>query len=66
MGQPQGKYLKTQFDDLIQLLSLSASNVVAGDGSVKSSAGTYTACTEVIEPVLVEVIRSCSTPISFC
>ena len=24
--------------------------VVAGAGSVKSSAGTYTACTEVIEP----------------
>ena len=33
-------------------------NVVAGEGSVKSSAGTYTACTEVMEPVLVEVIRS--------
>ena len=33
-------------------------------GIVKSSAGTYTACTEVIEPVLVEVIRSCNTPIS--
>ncbi len=41
-----------------------AQSVVAGDGSVKSSAGTYTACTEVIEPVLVEVIRSCRTPIS--
>ena len=27
-------------------------------GSVKSSAGTYTACTEVIEPFLVDVIRS--------
>ena len=38
--------------------------VVAGEGSVKSSAGTYTACTEVIEPVLVDVMRSCSTPIS--
>ena len=38
--------------------------VVAGDGSVKSSAGTYTAWIEVIEPVLVEVMRSCSTPIS--
>jgi len=33
-------------------------NVVAGAGSVKSSAGTYTACTEVIEPLLVDVIRS--------
>jgi hypothetical protein len=33
--------------------------VVAGAGSVKSSAGTYTACTEVIEPFLVVVIRSC-------
>ncbi|CSI54176.1 Uncharacterised protein [Vibrio cholerae] len=38
--------------------------MVAGDGSVKSSAGTYTACTEVIEPFLVDVIRSCRTPIS--
>ena len=39
-------------------------NVVAGAGSVKSSAGTYTACTDVIEPFLVEVIRSCKAPIS--
>jgi len=39
-------------------------SVVAGDGSVKSSAGTYTAWIEVIEPVLVEVIRSWSAPIS--
>ena len=38
--------------------------VVAGDGSVKSSAGTYTAWIEVIEPVLVDVMRSCSLPIS--
>ena len=38
--------------------------VVAGAGSVKSSAGTYTACTEVIDPLLVEVIRSCIAPIS--
>jgi len=38
--------------------------VVAGDGSVKSSAGTYTAWIEVIEPTLVEVIRSCRRPIS--
>ena len=38
--------------------------VVAGAGSVKSSAGTYTACTEVTEPSLVEAIRSCSSPIS--
>ncbi|MNT82210.1 hypothetical protein D3C72_2219060 [compost metagenome] len=38
--------------------------VVAGDGSVRSSAGTYTAWMEVIEPVLVEVMRSCRTPIS--
>lgn len=37
-------------------------NVVAGAGSVKSSAGTYTACIEVIEPVLVEVMRSSNTP----
>ena len=33
--------------------------VVAGDGSVRSSAGTYTAWIEVIEPFLVEVMRSC-------
>jgi hypothetical protein len=38
--------------------------VVATAGSVKSSAGTYTACTEVIEPFLVEVMRSCRSPIS--
>ena len=38
--------------------------VVAGAGSVKSSAGTYTACTEVIEPFFVEVMRSCIWPIS--
>ena len=38
--------------------------VVAGAGSVKSSAGTYTACTEVIDPFRVEVIRSCIAPIS--
>ena len=39
-------------------------NVVAGDGSVKSSAGTYTAWIDVIEPVFVDVMRSCSRPIS--
>ena len=33
-------------------------NVVAGAGSVKSSAGTYTACTDVMAPVVVEAIRS--------
>ena len=33
-------------------------NEVAGAGSVKSSAGTYMACTEVIEPFAVEVMRS--------
>ena len=38
--------------------------VVAGAGSVKSSAGTYTACTEVIDPFFVEVIRSYICPIS--
>ena len=32
--------------------------VVAGAGSVRSSAGTYTACTEVMAPLRVEVIRS--------
>ena len=41
-------------------------NVVAGAGSVRSSAGTYTACTEVIDPFFVDVIRSCSAPISVC
>ena len=34
-------------------------NVVAGAGSVKSSAGTYTACTDVIDPFFVDVMRSC-------
>ena len=38
--------------------------VVAGAGSVRSSAGTYTACTEVMAPFLVDVMRSCSAPIS--
>ncbi|GHU02238.1 hypothetical protein FACS1894186_6530 [Alphaproteobacteria bacterium] len=38
--------------------------VVAGAGSVRSSAGTYTACTEVMEPFSVEVIRSCIAPMS--
>ena len=36
--------------------------MVAGAGSVKSSAGTYTACTEVILPFLVVVIRSYKAP----
>ncbi len=40
-------------------------NVVAGAGSVRSSAGTYTACTLVMEPFLVEVMRSCMVPISW-
>ena len=38
--------------------------MVAGDGSVRSSAGTYTAWKEVMDPVRVEVMRSWSTPIS--
>ena len=38
--------------------------VVAGAGSVRSSAGTYTAWKDVIEPFLVDVIRSWSAPIS--
>ena len=38
--------------------------MVAGAGSVKSSAGTYTAWTDVIEPFFVEVILSCIAPIS--
>lgn len=37
-------------------------NVVAGAGSVKSSAGTYTACTDVIDPLVVVQIRSWSAP----
>ena len=32
---------------------------MAGAGSVGSSAGTYTACTDVIAPLSVEAIRSC-------
>ena len=39
-------------------------NAVAGAGSVGSSAGTYTACTDVMAPRLVEAIRSCKAPIS--
>ena len=39
-------------------------NAVAGAGSVRSSAGTYTAWTDVIEPLSVEVMRSCMAPIS--
>ena len=35
-------------------------NAAAGAGSVGSSAGTYTACTEVMAPLLVEAIRSCN------
>ena len=35
---------------------------VAGAGSVRSSAGTYMACTEVIEPLSVEVILSVDYP----
>ena len=38
--------------------------VVAVAGSVRSSAGTYTAWTEVTEPDWVEAMRSCSYPIS--
>ena len=34
MGQPQGKYLKTQFDDLIQLLSLSARTLLLEMGQL--------------------------------
>ncbi len=37
---------------------------VGGAGSVGSSAGTYTACTDVIAPFAVEVMRSCNSPIS--
>ena len=40
-------------------------NVFAGAGSVKSSAGTYTAWKEVIDPFFVDVIRSCKIPISW-
>ena len=39
-------------------------NVVAGEGSVRSSAGTYTAWIDVMDPVFVEVMRSCRRPIS--
>ncbi len=38
--------------------------MLAGAGSVGSSAGTYTACTDVMAPSFVVVIRSCSSPIS--
>ena len=39
-------------------------NVVAGAGSVRSSAGTYTACTDVMDPNPVDVILSCKRPMS--
>jgi hypothetical protein len=39
-------------------------NVLAGAGSVRSSAGTYTACTDVIDQFFVEVILSWSVHIS--
>src|SRR3989338_7312777 len=39
-------------------------NVVAGAGSVRSSAGTYMAWTDVMEPLVVEVILSWSSPTS--
>ena len=37
---------------------------IGGGGSVGSSAGTYTACTLVMAPRAVEVMRSCNSPIS--
>ena len=37
---------------------------LAGAGSVGSSAGTYTACTDVMAPFVVLVMRSCNSPIS--
>ena len=40
-------------------------NIVAGAGSVKSSAGTYTACTDVTEPLSVLAILSSRAPSSF-
>ena len=53
--------IDTKLGDLTRELGV---KVVAGAGSVKSSAGTYTACTDVIEPFFVEVMRSCILPIS--
>ena len=47
------------------MVASKCANVVAGAGSVKSSAGTYTAWNEVMEPFLVEVMRSCKSPISW-
>ena len=38
--------------------------VFAGAGSVRSSAGTYTAWKDVMEPFFVDVIRSCIAAIS--
>ena len=46
------------------MVASKCAKVVAGAGSVKSSAGTYTAWKEVMEPFLVEVMRSCKSPIS--
>jgi hypothetical protein len=42
---------------IVPILILKKVAPVNSDGSVKSSAGTYTAWIEVIEPFLVEVIR---------
>ena len=55
------------FSEMLRSSTMNASrwaNVAAGAGSVRSSAGTYIACTDVIAPCLVEVIRSCNCPIS--
>ena len=38
--------------------------MIAGAGSDRSSAGTYIACTKVIEPFPVVVILSCKLPMS--
>ena len=55
----------TSSEQSVCVLILSVTtNVVDGAGSVISSAGTYMACTEVIEPFFVDVILSCSWPIS--
>ena len=63
-GSTAGKMPSAAMSRLSTVVASRWAKEVAGAGSVKSSAGTKIACTEVIEPLLVEVIRSCRLPIS--
>ena len=52
------------FVDNIYRYTLAGTECSALLGRMPSAVGTYTACTEVIDPVFVEAILSCKTPIS--